>query len=220
MSQPKLYLLPGMGANRKMYAPLRETGLAFEVLEFIDPLPKESLPDYARRMLQLIPEGEAFYLGGTSLGGVIAVEMAKLRLPLGLILISSCKTSREFPFYFRLQRYLRLHRIFSGEFMRKHGPRSPRSKLPPDIAEILRSQREEANPKFIDWAIDAVIHWRSKELPQNVLHIHGTRDGLLPGAFVRGRIPIHGGRHVAAITHAGEVAKHITAFLGKQLVPD
>lgn len=214
MSQPKLYLLPGLGANAKMYLPLRETGLEFEVLEFIEPLPKETLPEYARRIGQAIPEGEQFYLGGTSLGGVLAVEIAKVRPPLGLILISSCKTSREFPFYFRLQRYLRMHRIFSGEFMRKHGPRSPRSKLPAHLSEILRSQREEADPKFIDWAIDAVIHWRSKEMPANVLHIHGTRDFLLPGAFVRGRIPIPGGRHVAAVTHAPEVAAIIRRELG------
>jgi hypothetical protein len=210
---PKLYLIPGMGADARLFEGLRREGLEFEVLEFTPPIAGESLRDYALRMGERIDTSQPYVLGGQSLGGTMATEIASVLHPEKLILISSLKNSREFPPYFKLGRYLPLHRLGSGKFWRENGPRAGLKRIPEWQAKILKDMRNEASDDFVEWAVNAVVNWKSDYVHPNCLHIHGTRDFLLPGAFVRGRVAVRGGRHIMVLTHAREVVAEIRKFL-------
>ena len=212
-AQPKLYLIPGMGADARLFEGLRREGLEFEVLEFIPAIPGESLRAYALRMGERIDTTKPYVLGGQSLGGTMATEIASVLQPEKLILISSLKNSREFPPYFKLGRYLPLHRLGSGKFWKEKGPRAGLKRSPQWQAKILKDMRNEASADFVEWAVNAVVNWKSDYLHPNCLHIHGTRDFLLPGAFVRGRVAVPGGRHIMVLTHAREVVAEIRRFL-------
>lgn len=211
--QPKIYLIPGMGADARLFEGLLREGLDFEVLEFIPPLSRETLPDYAQRLARSIDVHQPFIIGGVSLGGVMATEIAHAHAAQGLLLISSVKHAGEFPLYFRLGRYLPLHRLFSGGFLRRHGPRASRKHLPDWQQVILRDLRRDADDAFIEWAIHAVIHWRGRHLHPNCLHIHGTRDFMLPGLFLGRRVSVPGGRHVMVVTHARQIVSIIHRWL-------
>jgi surfactin synthase thioesterase subunit len=76
-AQPKLYLIPGMGADARLFEGLRREGLEFEVLEFIPPVKGESLREYALRMGERIDTTKPYVLGGQSLGGTMATEIAQ-----------------------------------------------------------------------------------------------------------------------------------------------
>lgn len=204
-SLPKIYLIPGLGADGRLFTGLREEGLEFEVLEFIRPKKGESLHEYAGRLAEPIDQSQPFIVGGVSLGGIISVEVARHKQPEKVLLISSVKNSREFPFYFRLLRFLPLHRVVSGNFYKKYAPKDSRKGMPEYKYQILDAMREDADPWFVKWAVDAVIRWKCKESPQNLIHIHGTRDLMFPGFMLGERHKIPKGRHVMVLARADKV---------------
>jgi pimeloyl-ACP methyl ester carboxylesterase len=210
---PKIYLIPGLGGDGRLFTGLKEEGLEFEVLEFIDPIPGESIHEYAGRLSQGIDPGEPFVVGGVSLGGIISLEVARHTRPERVLLISSVKSSRELPLYFKMFRYLPVHRAISGEFYKKYAPRDSRKGIPEYKFKILNDMRMEADPRFVEWAVNAVVHWKRREVPENVIHIHGTRDLMFPGLFLGPRHKVPGGRHVMVLAQADEVTLLVRELL-------
>jgi hypothetical protein len=60
--------------------------------------------------------------------------------------------------------------------------------------------------QFVKWAIDAILHWKNKEIPSNIVHIHGTGDRLLPGNLVKADHIIKGGTHVMTMDNHDEIS--------------
>lgn len=210
MSEVRLYFIPGMGADARLFEGLKRQGLEFEVLEFIPAIRGESMAEYAMRLAEGIDQQQPYILAGVSLGGMMASEIAENLKPEKLILISTVKRSAELPFYFKTFRYLPLHKAFSGKFLARYGPRERRNSMEPWQADILENMRKEADSDFIEWAINAVVNWKKRKLPPNFVHFHGTQDLLLPGLFVKHREKYAGGKHVMVLTtHAKEIADEI-----------
>jgi pimeloyl-ACP methyl ester carboxylesterase len=92
MPDTKIYLIPGLGADGRMYMPqLRVLDNAI-VLEHRKPLKGETLSAYSRRLAGQVDTAAPFILVGTSLGGMIAVEMSRIIQPDKVILIAaSCR---------------------------------------------------------------------------------------------------------------------------------
>src|SRR3989442_4959241 len=97
----RVYLIPGMGANFKMFDQLKALDYDCIVLNWIAPRPAESMADYAERLADQIDTTTPFSLIGVSFGGMIAVELAHIIKPQKVILISSAKGQTEIPWYFR-----------------------------------------------------------------------------------------------------------------------
>ncbi len=77
MSVARLILLPGMGADERLF---RHQQIAFPQLTvptWLPPRRGESLPDYAARFARHVDPGVPFYIGGVSLGGMIAMEITR-----------------------------------------------------------------------------------------------------------------------------------------------
>src|SRR5262245_19159901 len=77
MFDSPLILIPGMGADGRIF---RAQHTAFQNLcvpKWITPLRNESLASYARRFAAIINPHQPCYLGGASFGGVVALEMAR-----------------------------------------------------------------------------------------------------------------------------------------------
>jgi pimeloyl-ACP methyl ester carboxylesterase len=213
MKPPRLYLIPGLGADGRLFEGLRRAGLEFEVIEFVTPLQDESFEAYALRLAAAIDQTQPFVLGGMSLGGMLATEIAFALKLEKLILISTCKSSREFPPYFKVFRYLPVHKLISGKQLKRHAPRSDRSSMAPWQNDILEQMRIDSDPILVKWAVSRVIHWRSKPLPKNLLHLHGTEDKLFPLRFVGEAVHVQGGSHVMVMDRAAEVVAEIQRFL-------
>ena len=215
MSTPPLYLIPGLGADYRVFAGLKDQGLDFQVLEFIEPKKKESLREYALRLAEGIDTSQPFMLGGMSLGGIMATEIAKVHRPEMMIMLSSVPSSREIPFYFRMFRYLPIQRLMSGKFMKAVTPRSRPDD--PAVKQSLRDQRIDADPAFIKWAVEAVVYWRNREIPDPMIRIHGTRDLMFPGILCGPRTKIPKGTHVMILANPGIVYQELIRQL--QLEP-
>ena len=102
----RIYLIPGLGADRRMYNSLiAELGQG-EVLEFSSPLPGEDMQQYVVRLADRIQKEEPFVLIGTSLGGIMCMELLQHVRPLKTIMLASVKNRNEIPWWIRLLRYV------------------------------------------------------------------------------------------------------------------
>ncbi len=210
---PTLYLIPGMGADARLFEGLQREGLAFQALDFIPAIPGESLKEYALRLGEGIDRSRPWIVGGVSLGGIMAGEIALAAGAESLVLISSVKNSTELPFYFKLAKWVPVYKLFSGGFLKRHGPKASHRGLQAWQIKILRDLRTDADDAFISWAIDAIVRWRRRGQPAQTLHIHGTQDFMFPSLFLGERVVVPGGRHVMVVTHAREIAAEVKRFL-------
>ena len=95
MRQPcQLILFPGLGTDERLFEPQKVAFPNLEVPPWIAPRPYENLSAYAQRMAPQVSENRPFVLGGVSLGGMLAWELARLLRPDALVLIASCRSPK------------------------------------------------------------------------------------------------------------------------------
>ena len=71
----------------------------------------------------------------------------------------------------------------------------------------------ETDIVFLKWAIDKILHWQNETIHNNVVHIHGTNDRILPFKNVRNTISISDGSHLMIVTNAFEVNNELRKIL-------
>jgi pimeloyl-ACP methyl ester carboxylesterase len=211
----KVYLISGLAADNRVFKNIQlPAGFEAVNLDWIKPLKKESLREYAVRLAERIDTTENFAILGLSMGGMIAVEMANRLHPYKTIIISSVPAFNQLPFYFRLAAKLYLHKLVpvavikNGSLLKRLFTTETREeKLM--IKEIIR----ESDPAFIRWALHAILKWDNTKIPQNLIHIHGNRDELLPMRFTRPtHIMIKAG-HLMVVNRSEEINEILRSVL-------
>ena len=89
----QLHLLPGLGADERLFASLGKFCMPIRSTRLPDPVTHESMTDYALRVATHIDLRPEDWVGGSSLGGLVATEIARHRPVSGLVLIGSALTS-------------------------------------------------------------------------------------------------------------------------------
>lgn len=174
-----------MAADERVFKYVRlPEGYEIVHLSWIEPRQNEPLPSYAMRMAEKIDTSEPFLLVGLSFGGMLATEIAKRYPPVTTILIASIPLSSHLPGYFRVAANMRLHKIVPIGLV-KTAARLKRyiTREKNEDKKLLWEIIKSSNPQFIRWSMAAVLGWKNEEMPQSVLHIHGTRDEVLPVRF-------------------------------------
>jgi pimeloyl-ACP methyl ester carboxylesterase len=201
-----IYLFSGLGVDRRAYQNIDLSGFEITFIEWIKPIQNESLANYAVRLTKQITRSE-FILVGVSFGGMLAVEIAKIITPVKTIIISSAKTSAEIPLPFRFFGRLRLHYLIPTKFLKKpncinywlFGIDTIKNKKL--LADILH----DTDPEFFRWAMKQIILWENKTVPNNVIHVHGTDDKILPYRFVHCGITIPDAGHFMVVDKADQL---------------
>ena len=219
MSDTKIYLIPGLGADGRMYTHQLKVLSNATILEHQKPLKGETIAGYAKRLAKKIDTSEPFILVGTSLGGIIAIELAKIVNPEKVIIISSVKHRGEMPQWMRAMKHLKLHNLLSGEnYIRLSNSNAKRVLTNRDhkAARLIVDMQNESDPEFIGWAINEVVNWNgAKEHSKNVIHIHGTHDRLFPPMNIKDAIYIRGGSHVMGMTQGEDVNKALLEAINR-----
>lgn len=203
----KVYCISGLGADRRVFSKLRFPQ-PFEMvhLPWITPKKGEELETYAGRMAAKIDLGEPYILCGLSMGGMVASCIAARYRPALTILLSSIPVSSDLPPIYRLAGALQLHRLlpislFTSAAMFK---RYLTGETPADKA-LIRQMIRDTDEVFIRWAFCAVLRWKFFQRPEPLIHIHGTRDGILPVRHTRPTHLIQGGDHLMVLSRAEEI---------------
>src|SRR4051812_45705088 len=98
MSKPPLILLPGMGADERLFVPQREVfGDQLIVPKWISHVENDTIATYAQRLAEKVDPKKPCFVGGASFGGFVAMEMARHLQTLGVFLIGSVRTPDEMP---------------------------------------------------------------------------------------------------------------------------
>ena len=206
----KIYFISGLGADRRVFSNLTfPSDCELKYLDWITPIPHESLEQYACRMAERIDTSSPFYLIGLSFGGMLCTEIAKRLKPLHTYIISSIPVCTELPGYYRVAGTLKLHQVISLNLAKRSTPlmykmfglTTPREKMVFD--QIIA----HADLPFVKWALSCILAWKNTIKPENLTHIHGTNDHILPIKYAHPDVAIEGGGHMMIVSHAEEISQ-------------
>ena len=181
----KLYFLPGLGFDERIFQKLALPDFEKVYLNWIEPEPKESFSAYARRMAQKIPfSEEKLMMVGHSLGGMLCQEIASFQKVDTIILLSSIQSRAELPHHFRAIQPLHLHTIFTKSFTLRTFPLWAKKHDYTTVEEqnLFKSMVEQQSDTYLQWALQALSNWQAPSLfaSTRIVQIHGTNDQTFP----------------------------------------
>ena len=210
-----LILLPGMGADDRLFAPQREAfGEQLVVPKWIAPLENDTIATYAQRLAEKVDPKQPCFVGGASFGGFVAMEMARHLQTVAIFLIGSVRSSNELPPSLRALRPIRKLLVATPlETLAKAAATTARISTGNARGGVI-AQFAHADALFIRWACEAVLTWNqtpSDPVPRKVpvFQIHGASDTILPARFTRPTKLVKGGGHVLSLTHSRQVNRFL-----------
>ena len=212
-----MYFISGLAADGRVFKNIHlPEGFEAIYLDWITPVKDESLRDYSLRLAERIDVSEEFILVGLSMGGMVAVEIAKKVAPSLIIIIASVPVSDQLPFYFRIAARLYLHRFISIRLLKIAAitKRLFTTETKED-KELLKTVIRESNPAFIKWALTAILHWENKTIPEKLIHIHGSRDEILLVKYTQPTYIIPKAGHLMVMNRAEEINRILKEILLK-----
>jgi pimeloyl-ACP methyl ester carboxylesterase len=211
-----LILLPGMGADERMFRAQRAAFPALRVPGWIPPLRREPLAHYARRLAAAVDPGVPCFVGGASFGGMVALEMAPHLRALAVFLIGSMRGPAGLHPCLRATRPLAALTLAlpfgllgplaavtlscSGRFLSR------------SACGLLRHV-SRADGEFLRWGTWAALRWRPSPaaLRGTVYQIHGAHDRVLPARRAPADLILPEAGHLLSMTHGPAVNSFIAA---------
>lgn len=201
-------LLPGLGADPRLFGPQKRALSDLVSIHWPEAREGDTLSSYAARVATLLPRMDPLVLGGSSFGGMVALEMAAALRARAVILIGACRSPRALAPWIRA----------AGPLLRA-APLSlfrPRHWAMPLLAPIVGFSGRELSslvwdmanrisPAFLKWGIDAILSWRPTPVTVPVRHVHGSADRIIPLRGVEPDRVIPGAGHLLTLTHADAV---------------
>src|ERR1700748_1900413 len=113
----KVFLIAGMGADVRLFKNLDLSG--FEVIDaaWIDPETTDTIATYAKKLIAKYSITAQSNVIGVSLGGMLAVEIAKQVDLKSVIIISSIKSIVEAPSFYKIFKVLPVYKLITGKLM-------------------------------------------------------------------------------------------------------
>ena len=180
----------------------------FEVvhIDWILPLDNETLQNYALRISENISDENSILIG-LSFGGILSVEISKIKKFKKVFLLSSAKTKFEIPFYYRFLGKLNLLRIIPSSILKRvnsltylvFGAKTNFEK------NLLKDIIKNTDKHFLKWALHQIMNWKNENYSENIVHIQGDSDFILPHNFVKYDYLIKGGTHFMTLNQSKEI---------------
>ena len=204
--KPTIYIISGLGADKRMFQNFSFEGFEVVHIDWILPLENETLQNYALRISENIKDENAILIG-LSFGGILSVEISKIKKFKKVFLLSSAKTKFEIPFYYRVLGKLNLLKIIPNSILKSvnfltylvFGAKTNAEKSL--LEDIVRNTDE----RFLKWALHQIMNWKNEDYSKNIIHIQGDSDLILPHVFVKYDYLIKGGTHFMTLNQSKEI---------------
>lgn len=209
-----VYIFSGLGADERVFQHLDLSDYATTFIRWEVPQKRETIENYARRLLPQITSIRPTLIG-LSFGGLIAIEIAKQIDTEQVILLASIKTKNEIPFYYRWGGKLMLHKLLPTNLLKGKNYFSKWVFRNSSDAErhLMESIFAGTNPIFLRWAIDQVVRWENQIQLENIQHIHGSADRILPFRYVICDIEIKNAGHLLTLKNAAEISRILRTII-------
>lgn len=206
----KLYCLSGLGADERIFSKLKIHNAELVHIPWPEHDKYDELSCYAQKVSALIPGDEPVIMG-VSLGGMIGVEISKMRNVKKLLLISSAKTKSEMPPYDGWFGKLMKSNILPP-FIYKMPNQVMFDRFGAETDEdtaLLTAILKDADGHFMKWAMRAIALWQNERVTVPVAHIHGRRDKMIYPENIVADHWIEDGGHMMIYNRAEEVSRLI-----------
>jgi pimeloyl-ACP methyl ester carboxylesterase len=205
----KVYLISGLGADSRLFKNIQlPAGYEAVLIDWLLPKANDTLTSYAKAVVSQYDIKDNQVVIGVSLGGMIAVEIAKQIKLNKVILVSSIKTDSEAPWYFNVFRKLPVYYAIPGKLMTHLGflVKPMFGKMKPDDLALFKSMLRNSAPMFLKWAMGAVLKWKSDVTYANLYHIIGDKDLVFPHQNIKNPTAvIKGGTHIMVFDKADQI---------------
>ncbi|MEO1261807.1 MAG: alpha/beta hydrolase [Bacteroidota bacterium] len=213
-----IYLIPGQGSDERLFKNISINHYETRAIKYEIPEKGATMATYAQQLSAQIDTSLSYSLIGVSLGGMLAMEMAKQLNPDEVILIASAKNRNEIPRLYKFFRKFPLHLLFGGNFYKfwTLALQPLYEPMPKEDQRMWRDMMKQKNPKFMRRAVRCIIEWENEDSAgENVLHIHGTKDKTLPIKNIEEPVIVEDGTHVMTLTKGEEISAIINQWLSK-----
>lgn len=203
----RIYLIPGLGADCRIYKNLDLAGHDVFFVNWIAPDPADTLSTYAQKLIDYYKIQQNSILIGNSMGGMVAIEIAKLQPMAKTILISSIKSSEEASSYFSFFRSVPLYKYIPTSLLVKARlfVKYIFGSMLPEDQHLFEDMYKNTSPAFIKWAMGAILKWKNTIIPDNVYHITGSNDKVFNCRKAIGAQIIKNGTHIMIFDRAAEI---------------
>ena len=191
-------MMPGLAASAAIFERIVLPEDIFEtvLLEWEIPLEKETLPEYAKRIVQKIQHPNPVLIG-VSFGGILVQEMTRFIEARKVIIISSVKTNVEFPRRMKVAKTTKAYKLIPTNLVANVESLSKFSfgyKIDQRL-KLYEKFLRVRDKRYLDWAVEQVILWERTIADEKVVHIHGDDDDVFPIKQIQNCIVVKGGTH-------------------------
>jgi pimeloyl-ACP methyl ester carboxylesterase len=204
-----------MGADTRIYNKIDLGDNEVTPVDWIEPNPADTLSTYAQKLIHQYHITSGSIVIGNSLGGMLAIEIAKL-IPLQkVILISSIKTIDEAPAYFKVFKRLPVYKLLPNSILPPLGGMIEYifGKMLPEDAWLFKDMLKKTSIKFLRWSMGAALHWDNHTVPPNVYHIIGDDDRIFNYKKIKDATIVKGGTHIMIFDKAKDINKLLKSIL-------
>jgi len=236
----RLLMLPGLASDKRLLLAQREQFPELIVTEWPTlTVPVRDPKVFAQHCWNAWTTGEGtlapdqpYFIGGTSVGGIIAIEIAWLAHQLGkpptaVLLISSCRSWQAVPRWYgrwadwseKLPKW-----VASKLFVRRQVVQSlRRDAANPQTAQLVEAMYQSADWKQLQMFARLMATWRREEADANnapfpIHQLHGRFDSLLTKPSPKHATLLLDAGHWMTATHANTVNNWIDAILRDALL--
>ncbi|NIQ97221.1 MAG: alpha/beta hydrolase, partial [Desulfuromonadales bacterium] len=209
----RLILLPGLGADERMFENLEGVDPAPVIVRHLVPEPGERLDNYATRVAEWLAINADDVVGGSSFGGLVASAVARQRQVRALVLIGSALDASA------LGRSGTLARFVPGWLLRSlllSDRLLERVFAPEDtqMRQLAQSMLREAPEQLLLQGMRMMLCYRpTGDVPCPVFAIHGGRDPIMRPPFICGCRVVEDAGHGLVWTHGGVVGEFLDQVL-------
>ncbi|MBQ2620745.1 MAG: alpha/beta hydrolase [Thermoguttaceae bacterium] len=209
----KFIFVPGFGVDSRIFDKVLSALPDSAAVDWIEPLSGERLEEYARRLAQTVTPSSGCIVVGFSFGGTLAPYIAKEIQAKRCIILSSVKSGKEFPRWYKLGYPLFVYLTWIAYVCVLL---SKLAALP--ILLAVSSKYKTVCHQFLQspswrltyflkmsfvWAFGASN--RSEEPFPAITQIHGANDWIIPARKTNADIIIPKAGHLLLLTHSEEL---------------
>ena len=204
MDKKHLYLLPGLGADERLFQYIEIPDCQLHFLQYPIPKKEDTLEDFIIQLSKQITAKPYAFLA-CSIGGIFAIELER-KIPVEkIILVASIKSQEERPFYFDLLRKLPVHRWLPMDLLKRAGGIASKlgGKHEGNHLDLLAKMLQNTDNALLIWGVDQIVAWNpeklTEEIHNKIVHIHGKRDLIFPARFIKNAVLIPKAAHFSIL---------------------
>jgi hypothetical protein len=63
-----------------------------------------------------------------------------------------------------------------------------------------------------------IVVWKNEQIPDNLVHIHGTKDNIMPIRYIKNCIRVKGGGHLMIYQKAAQISQLINTIIDRDIL--